>query len=259
MSGVIGNFFSGWQTRQKRRAAHRVGHQGLDRLNRQDFEGAEKYLEAALAMFHELGDEPSVATTLTHLASVCQSTGRLEQAEVRLNEAIGMFEQQKDHDGVATATSNLGIIGLGRGEFDDAEKCFRRAMKLYEKAGNREGVAHSEGGIGLAFLGKGAHADAIKWIDKSVHSFEAIDQRHGLAPMLVNLGEAHAETGELDAAADHWEHAQEIYRSLKAEEIAVALQKKIDAAREGWVYDPENPDAKAKPRGKPGKAGAADG
>ena len=145
MSGILGNLFSGWQVRQKRRAAHRVGHQALDRLNKQDFDGAEKYLETALALFHELGDSSSVATTLTHLASVCQSTGRAEQAEVRLNEAVEMFEDLGDQDGVATAISNLAIIALGRGEYDESERQFRRAMKLYEQAGSKEGIDFGAG------------------------------------------------------------------------------------------------------------------
>jgi tetratricopeptide (TPR) repeat protein len=241
-NGLMGGFVRGFQARAKRKAAHRVGNQGLAHLGRGNLADAERALNGALHLFRDIGDVAAEATTYTHLAAVAQQREERDEAEAHLRSAAALFDRVGDTDGQATVASNLGVIKLGREDWNGAEQEFRAARKLYQAAGNKEGVAHSHGGVGLAHLGRKDYDAAAKALKTSIEGFEAIDQRHGLAPMLVNLAETYYRQGRIEDAVERWDHAAEIYRALGETNAAATIQERIERAEAG--EPPDDEDAK---------------
>lgn len=235
--GILSGFVRGFQMRAKRKAAHRVGNQGLTLLGRGNLAEAERALNGALLLFRDIGDVAAEATTYTHLAAAAQQREELEEAEAHLQSAAALFDQVGDTDGQATVASNLGVIKLAREDWDGAEQEFRAARKLYQAAGNKEGVAHSHGGVGLAHLGRKDYDAAVTALRASIDGFEAIDRRHGLAPMLVNLAETYYRQGDIPSAVEKWDHAAEIYRGLGETQAAETIRERIERAEAGEPPD----------------------
>ncbi len=231
---------SSFQARAKRKAAHRLGNQGLAHLGRLNLVDAERALGGALSLFRDIGDKAAEGTTYTHLAAVAQQQEDPDQAEAYLKSAAALFDEAGDTDGQATVASNLGVLKLARQDWDGAEQEFRAARKLYQAAGNKEGVAHSHGGVGLAHLGRKDYDAAAKSLQTSIDGFEAIDQRHGLAPMLVNLAETYYRQERIEEAVEKWDHAQEIYRGLGEMQAAESIQERIDRAEAGEPPDDDD-------------------
>lgn len=248
-SGMLGGLVDGFQKRAKRKAAHRLGNQGLAQLGRGNLADAERNLSGALGLFRDIGDLAAEATTYTHLAAAAQQRSEPDEAEAHLRSASALFDQAGDTDGQATVASNLGVIKLGREDWDGAEQEFRAARKLYQAAGNKEGVAHSHGGVGLAHLGRKDYDTAVKALMASIEGFEAIDQRHGLAPMLVNLAETHYRQGRIGDAVEEWDHAAEIYRGLGEMQAAETIRERIERAEAGEPPEEEDDAPNARPGG----------
>lgn len=241
-SGMLGGFVSSFQKRAKRKAAHRLGTQGLAQLGKGNLAEAERQLNGALVLFRDVGDVAAEATTHTHLAASAQQREEVGEAEDHLLEAAALFDRANDVDGQATVASNLGVIKLSRKDWAGAEQEFRAARKLYQAAGNKEGVAHSHGGVGLAHLGRKDFDAAAKSLQTSIDGFEAIDQRHGLAPMLVNLAETFYRQGRIEDAVEKWDHAAELYRGLGEIQASETIQDRIERAEAGEPPEEDDED-----------------
>jgi predicted ATPase/class 3 adenylate cyclase len=98
-------------------------------------EEAAARLEAALAIYREVGDEVGIARSLNSLGVVARSTGGVERAERLFMESIERKEKLGDRSGIAVSLSNLGILSTDRGRFEDAVDFMHRALTIDEDVG----------------------------------------------------------------------------------------------------------------------------
>lgn len=92
--------------------------QGMDAVNRQDYEAAASYFCQALA------NKPDSVETLNNLGLVFKTLGQFDKAEACLRKAI-------DYNPYSlTAYYNLGFVYQKTQNFTDAEFCFRRSLEL---------------------------------------------------------------------------------------------------------------------------------
>src|SRR6266542_2290122 len=93
---------------------------------------AHQYLEHALAIFEETGDEKDLTRTLNELARIERLEGRTDRARELLERSISIMGDS-DTPILAWAHRELGLA-LTDSEPDGAEKNFRLAIELFERS-----------------------------------------------------------------------------------------------------------------------------
>jgi len=110
---------------------------GKLRWDATDYEGAEKLITEALAIYREgSGNEQSTAECLNDLAVVLHSRGDLVNAEAKFREALALRRELlgNEHPEVADNLGNLAWVLFLNGRHPEAEAMFRESLALNQKA-----------------------------------------------------------------------------------------------------------------------------
>jgi len=99
----------------------------------------------------------------------------------------------------AEALNALAAIEQSRGRNADAASLYREALELAAEPRNRGCVLQNLGAIAAL---DGDHAEAQRWFEESLACFHAAGYERGVAIALNNIGRAHLESGELQAAEE---------------------------------------------------------
>ena len=96
--------------------------------------------EAALGTEH-----PDVAVSLTTLAEVYRSQGRLDDAERLHRRALGIREARfgRDHPDVAASLNHLAVLYNARATYREAEGLLTRALEIVDKGKGAGGASRT--------------------------------------------------------------------------------------------------------------------
>lgn len=119
-----------------RPCARLLNEVGVLLYSKAQYADAEPLMRRALGIDEaRLGpDHPTVAASLSNLASLLQETGHLTDAELLMRRALAVAEANfgPDHPKVAIRLSNLAQLLLATNRFTEAEPLMRRALKVDE-------------------------------------------------------------------------------------------------------------------------------
>ena len=113
---------------------------GLTYIEMKDFPRAFKYLQEALQLQSEIGDQDGKIHTLLGLAQVCIESGRLKQATVFANEAIDIARAISDRSAMDEAWLMLSEISVRSGDYKSALESFKKHIAARDSIGNKENV-----------------------------------------------------------------------------------------------------------------------
>ena len=160
-------------------------------------------LEAALAIYREMGDEVGIARTLNSLGVVARSTGDVERAERLLAESIERKEKLGDRPGIAVSLSNLGIVSTDRGRLDDAVDYMRRALAIDEEVGT-DSLTVAIINFANALIRAGRSQEGVAELRRALPGLTALEDPELVADGLTGLASltlrSHAESAPARAA-----------------------------------------------------------
>jgi DNA-binding SARP family transcriptional activator/Tfp pilus assembly protein PilF len=213
-----------------RQAGHQMGEawalnnlgQALVRIH--DMEGLGR-LEQALAIRQELDDRTGEAQTALSLADAYLKLKGQEEALERYERCLDVLHKAGNASLLGTGYNNLGEVYLDLGRLPEAADCFRQARDILSVSGYGLGyVLHNLGRVSLA---SGAPDDAIAILGDAHRIHRESGDLIGQATALRYLGQAHRDTGDLDAAREAWSAALEIFSEIGEEteraEVIAAL------------------------------------
>jgi predicted ATPase/DNA-binding SARP family transcriptional activator len=178
-----------------------------------EYPAAVRRLEAALALYRELGDRRGAAGILSSLGSVAREQSRYARARELQTEALAEFEALGDRPGMAGARDSLGFAAWLEGDFATATAECTRALAEFTELGDAEGAAGAECYLGVAAMYRGEHEAAAAALARSRELAEQVGFREGVAWALHERGLLAVRRGEPGAAA-LLHQALDIHRDL---------------------------------------------
>ncbi|MBM7784534.1 AfsR/SARP family transcriptional regulator [Tenggerimyces flavus] len=191
------------------------------------YDRAEPELEAALAIYRQLGDVLGQAVALNNLGICCQQDGRLDQSVVRYQEVLAIYRGLGRTAGEATILNNLGNVHRSAGRLDEAIEDFQRSLAATSPDDDRDrGISLVN--IGATHLAAGRAAVALRWLEdgtellrRSGHSWlEALGRWH--------LGETHDALAQPAAARTAWRRSLDLL--VETDSLTTAEADRVLAA-----------------------------
>lgn len=169
-----------------------------------DFRGelrpAVKYLEEALAILRQVGDESLIWPCLLWLGWARLELGHIRRAEAVFREAHEITARLGDLLGVAYSLSKLGTVADARGAYREGKRHHAAALEAFTRLGDKAGPGYAISRMSLSAWGMGEHVEAERLGRKGLELFGAVGHRWGIATSHCRIGFAEMAQGKLEEA-----------------------------------------------------------
>ncbi|MBL9137907.1 MAG: tetratricopeptide repeat protein [Verrucomicrobiales bacterium] len=174
---------------------------------------ATRELDAARAIFSEVGDVAGVAQTLHYAGSVAAQQGAYDRARELYHQSLET-RRKSDPAGVASLLSNLGIVAWFQGDFAEARRLYEEGLALRRQLGNRWAIGNSLNNLGLVVRDLGDDAEARRLLEECVAINRELGDRWSIANALGSLADVALSQGDFRAARDFLVENVHINREL---------------------------------------------
>ena len=192
--------------------AHNNGENGEARV----------FLEEALLLFRQAGDQRGVASVLGNLGWVACELTDLEAAETLSTEALELNRELGEKRGCALALNNLGWVATYRSEYHGAVAYQEESLALRQEIGDSRGVAFTLSNISWAEMCLGDYVRAETLADRALEMLRELHDRSILGWALVIRGWIASEKGEHERAAGFVEECYRLAREAGNRSIRAA-------------------------------------
>ncbi|MCY1145036.1 BTAD domain-containing putative transcriptional regulator [Actinoplanes sp. Pm04-4] len=202
------------------RSADRAGqahsHHGLgfsyDVL--QDHKHAVHHLQAALALFGELGDHTGQANICLSLCVQAYSEGDLRGSLSHADQALVLYRAAGDAFGQAAAHNNIAMLDVESNDPESALSHSVRAMEFYEEADDHHGRATGWDSLGLVHRHLGDYRRSIASYERARDIFHDLGDRRLEADTLCSVAGVHQQFDHPAEAREAWRRALRILEEL---------------------------------------------
>ena len=167
-----------------------------------DFERGKQYMEEALALWRETGNDDGIAWGLSMLGWIYERAGDYEQAQRLADESITLFEtrrsQRHNRYGVYLLACDLAFI---RGEYGIAEQHLKKGMDISQQVGDQMAYARRLTRLALITMAKGSLNRAQRLLKQSLDANQNSGDRWNMAMILVAVVHLNTVQGRLKKAA----------------------------------------------------------
>jgi non-specific serine/threonine protein kinase len=166
-----------------------------------DFTYAGARFAESIALAERLGDEESIAFSLTSLSGAALYQNDVPRAVALAEESLAIFRRYDTPWNVGLAITNLIPALLGQGRLDDAMRLAQERLALYRGLGNPWGIASSYTNLGLVASAQGAVGEAEAYYRQGLGHFVALGDKWGSYEALAGLAVAVAAQQQFIQAA----------------------------------------------------------
>ncbi len=177
----------------------------------------------ALVLWRELGLQQGEASTLSAIGEAYNYQGRQEAALKRLNEALSIWHE----------IDNMGRMARRRRDLHHlkALKELMEALPNWREAGGRAGEASTLDSLGSTYSALGQAREAMNYFNQALPIWRQEGERRGEALTLNNMGRAYADLGEKQKSLESFNRALAIWR-----EIGLRLGEALTLNNLGRLY-----------------------
>ena len=194
----------------------RVGHfLGALAATQGDYVSAEQFLERALSIYEELGDQSGIAASLNALAIGARESGNYELAQDNFERSLAWWRMLPDRLPVARCLHNLANVFKSRGNYARAQSALLQATGIFEELGDRSGAAWSINQQGDIACAQGDITAARALYERALSAFRAAGDEWGTARSLTDLGSIACERADYPAAQAAYREAIRIFAALE--------------------------------------------
>jgi tetratricopeptide (TPR) repeat protein/transcriptional regulator with XRE-family HTH domain len=211
-------------------------------------EQAMPFYQRALRVFEQTvgPDHPEVGASLSKLAFLYRSQGKLKQAEALFQRAVSLLQRTLglEHREVIYPLSGLATVYREQGLYAQAELLYQQALRIREQTLGPEHpeVAGSLGSLGIFYHEQGKYEQAEALYLRSLHIFEKVSgpEHPDLARAFNNLGNLYIDTGQYERAEPYCQQAVHIFEQALGPEhpnVAVMLNTLAALTRAQGQYE----------------------
>jgi len=166
-----------------------------------DPELARRFLEEALVIHRDLGDERSVARMLSNLGGVAVAEGDLERAEALFEQTLPSFRRMEDGRALMVTLANLAAIANLGGDHGRARTLGEEALAVARSEGDQDQTSISLHNLGRAALNEGLRDEAGRRLGESLELGVRLGYKEVIGYCLEGVGELAAVVGDERSAA----------------------------------------------------------
>ena len=168
--------------------------------------------EQALDLKRRLGDKAGTAETLNRIAEAHQYAGRLQQALKNFQEALRLHRAVGDKVGLAGDLLDLGNLYENLGKYDQALSLTKEALPVLREVGDRQNEAVCLNNIGWYYLDEADYENAMTYFQQALDLRQKVGSPADVADSLYNIGDTYARTGQYSKGLDHFLKALDLWR-----------------------------------------------
>ena len=165
-----------------------------------DFPYARVCFAESIELARGLGDEESVAFSLTSLSGAALYQNDVPRAVALAEESLAIFRRYHNKWNIGLGITNLIPALLGQGRLDEAMDRAEERLALYSDLGNPWGIATSYTNLGLVAAARGAYDEAEAFYREGLAHFVALGDKWGSYEALAGLAVAVAAQQPTQAA-----------------------------------------------------------
>jgi len=171
---------------------------------------AQEFLEKALQIYTEEGDQLGQGRVLNDLGRVFADLGNEKQAQNNYEQALSLYQQKEYLSGEGSALNNLGWVSITLGQSMQARKYYEQALSIFREIGDRIGEGATLNNLGRVYedLAQGEQAQA--YYEQALSVFREERDRKGEAWSLNNLGKAYRKLRQYEQSLQYLEQALQI-------------------------------------------------
>jgi len=190
-----------------------------------DFEASNAYVQAALALYGDVGDPRRRALALETLANCAVAQGDLDRGELLYEQSFELYSGVSDQRGMAQGVLNLGLVAFYRGNHEQAHALLTESLSAERAAGDARAVANALRALAMVHCYRGDFVLAQACVRESL-SWQRDERDRVQLPILLEASAIVAV-----AMGDH-------IRGLKVAAGAAALREEIDTPiRPTWTRE----------------------
>ena len=160
----------------KVRAAHAVYCLGTVALNGQDLETARSWLEEALSLYLEAGDNYQMVSNVhVRLGTILLIQGDHDRAAAAIEEGLALARKLGDGIGINDALYVLAQVAQARGDHDLAARRFEEGVSLSEEMGDRANLGYYLEGLAVVAGVRGEAERSVCLFGAAEGMLEAVD------------------------------------------------------------------------------------
>jgi putative nucleotidyltransferase with HDIG domain len=170
--------------------------------------------DSALELLREEEDPSAFADVLRQIGTVHRDRGDLDRAREAYARSLEVAERGGAADRQAKALNVLGIVEMRMGERDRASELLLRARALGEEAQDERLVAMVDQNLGILANIQGNVAVALLSYRSALERYRRLGDENTACGALVNMGMAHVDLAEWDAAERCFDEAAALAERL---------------------------------------------
>jgi len=171
-------------------------------------------LSRVLHLAREADDRRAEGLTLQTLGFCSIPCGEYAAALPWYQQAAALRREHGPAVGTAMPIAGLGFVEVLLGRYDDAERHAREALAVAESATESASEPLSLRVLGMIARRRGRHTEALDHLDHALSGLRETGNLVGQSSVLRELAEVHIDTGDLDAAEEYLDQANEADTSL---------------------------------------------
>lgn len=177
------------------------------------YDEATRHLDAAAALFHQLGEEAGVGRVYHLAGTVAAQRGDYELARTRYEEGLAIRERLGDLAGMASLYSNLAIVAEYRGDVAESRAMGLRALDIRSELGDRWAIGTSQSNLGVIAIKEGELVEARERIEEGLRLLREVGDTWHIANAQNNLGNATRALGDFDTARVNYAASLRTFRT----------------------------------------------
>jgi predicted ATPase len=166
-----------------------------------DYAAARPLLEESLALARQLGDEKSIAFTLSSLSGLAFVLGDYAQATVLREESLALFRQLGEKSHICHTLGALGEFALNLHDYARARALLEESLALAIELGNTNAINGAQSVMADIALYEGDYARARALYEETLARDRAFRNKSGIAWEQERLGEVALYQGDAARAA----------------------------------------------------------
>jgi tetratricopeptide (TPR) repeat protein len=179
-----------------------------------NLDSALSYAEKSLALYQELDNKYWIISLMHNIAIAYGAKEEYSLALDYWQQTLDFSEEIGHKFDVAMTHSNIAYLHFQRGELDLAFDFFQKSLRLFEELGQRGYIAHQLQSIGRIYSFKGDLDLALEFANKALIKFKEAGSEIGIAWAKFSISRAYNLKGEANLALDTINESIELFTEL---------------------------------------------
>lgn len=189
-----------------------------------DHEQARDYFDKATGVFEKAGNAEGLGRALNGIGNALQLQGRHEEALEYQEKSLEAHGSVGNVFGAGKTLNDIGLIYQSLGKYDDALDYHKRSLESREKRAYHQGVSTCLLDIGNVYIATREYEKASETLNKALAVSERIEAKPKICRAHRLLSELYRETGQFEAALEHYK----TYHRIEDEVYHEALESKLE-------------------------------